>query len=128
MADHRKEKTTRRDQRVEIDFLEGVLKRCPSHEPTLEVLGHLYTRAGRYDDGLRMDLEMTRRQPANPEHWYNLACSYALVSRSDDALQALDHAIRLGYRDVEWMLKDGDLKPLHTDPRFRKLVARAQST
>jgi len=117
-------KSVRREQRVEIQFLEGVLRRCPGHEPAMEALGHLYTKAGRYEDGLQMDLEMTRRQPDDPEHWYNLACSFALVKLPHDAIGALDRAVTLGYRDAEWLLKDDDLKPLHADPRFRKLVAR----
>jgi predicted Zn-dependent protease len=123
-----RQKSIRREQRVEIEFLEQVLRRCPGHEQTLEALGHLYTKAGRYEEGLRIDLEMTRRQPGNPEHWYNLACSFALVKRPDDAINALDRAIHQGYRDAAWLLKDQDLKPLHSDPRFEKLVARVKQS
>lgn len=121
------QKSVRRDQRVEIAFLEGVLRRCPGHEPAMEALGHLYTRSGRYEEGLRMDIEMTRRRPDNPEHWYNLACSFSLVRRTDEAFEALDRAVRLGYRDTEWLLKDEDLKPLHEDPRFQGIVERVRS-
>lgn len=92
----------------------------------MEALGHLYTSTGRYLEGLQMDLEMTRRQPDEPGHWYNLACSLALVKRADDAFAALDQAVTLGYRDVDWLLKDADLKPLHGDPRFASLLDRVR--
>ena len=124
MADAEMKKTVRREHRLEIEFLEGIARRCPGHEPMLEALGHLYSKVGRHEDGLKIDQVLTERQPGNPENWYNLACSFALVRRPDDALNALDRAVNLGYRDAEWLIKDDDLKPLHTDPRFRKIIGR----
>lgn len=102
------------------------MRRCPGHEPAMEALAHLYTRIGRYQEGLCLDLEITRRHPAEPQHWYNLACSYALTQKADDALHALDRAVQLGYRDIEWMMTDRDLAGLREDPRFRDLVAKVR--
>jgi hypothetical protein len=45
-------KPVQRPQRLEMQFLEGVRRRVPGHEPVLQALGHLYTRVGRYEDGL----------------------------------------------------------------------------
>lgn len=92
----------------------------------MHALGHLYTEIGRFEDGLRIDLELTSRRPDDPENWYNLACSYALVSRTEDAFQALDRAVGLGYDDADWLLRDADLKQLHSDPRFHAIVRRVQ--
>ena len=110
----------RRELRLEVDFLEGVLRRCPGHEPTMHALGHLYTTIGRFEDGLRIDLELTSRKPEDPENWYNLACSYALIQRTEDAFAALDRAVGLGYDDAEWMLRDDDLKPLHAASKLER--------
>lgn len=114
--------TIERRQKVELQFLEALRRRCPSHEPLLEALGHLYTRVGRFEDGLRIDLELTRLRPREPENWYNLACSYALTGDREKALAALDHGVDLGYSDGEWMRKDPDLALLHGDARFETLV------
>ena len=112
----------RKTQRVEMEFLEALHHRCPKHVPILETLGHLYTHVGRYEDGLRMDLELIQLKPDYPENWYNLACSYALTDHKEDAFQALEHAIELGYDDFDWLKRDKDLKNLHDDPRFDRLL------
>lgn len=114
-------------QRVELKFLEALRKRCPSHEPLLEALGNLYTRVGRYEDGLQVDLELTKLRPREPENWYNLGCSHALVGDKENALAALEHAVDIGYSDGEWMSKDADLTALHGDHRFLDLVKRLTS-
>lgn len=113
-----------KQQRVEMEFLEALRKRCPQYAPVLEALGHIYTRAGRYEEGLRIDAELTFLRPDEPENWYNLACSYALVGQKDRAFDALDRAVALGYNDVDWIVKDKDLKVLHTDPRFKEILSR----
>ncbi len=108
--------------RIEVEFLEALRRRCPQHEPILEALGHLYTRIGRFDDGLQVDLELTRLRPQDPESWYNLACSHALLGAAEQALAALDKAIQCGYQDADWMESDPDLASLSAVPAFRSLL------
>lgn len=114
----------RRPQRLELQFLEALRRRCPAHEPILEALGHLYTRVGRYADGLQIDLELTRLCPREPDNWYNLACSYALLEDTRKSMAALDRAVELGYANVDWMKRDPDLKSLHALLEFHDLVKR----
>ena len=45
--------------------------------------GELYTRTGRYEEGLKTDLELTRICPREAIAWYNLGCSYALIGHSE---------------------------------------------
>jgi hypothetical protein len=111
-----------RARRVETEFLEGIRRRCPSHPMVLKALGDLYTRSGRIEDGLMVDLDLTRLCPGESEVWYNLGCSYALAGRKDEALAALQHAVELGYQDVDWMRRDSHLESLRTDPRFNKII------
>lgn len=108
--------------RVEVEFLEALRRRCPAHEPILEALGHLYTRAGRFQDGLQVDLELTRLRPEDPENWYNLACSHALLGARDLAMAALEKAIQCGYNDADWMEADPDLASLVQDPAFQSTL------
>lgn len=117
-------KSIQKPQRLELQFLEGVRRRVPNHEPVLQALGHLYTRAGRYEDGLQVDLDLTRLQPDEPQNWYNLACSYALLGERAMALASLERAVELGYTDVAWMKKDRDLDALRGDPVFEAILAK----
>lgn len=114
------------DIEFETRFFEAVHKRDPRSPNVVEILGGLYTKQGRIADGLKMDRKLVRLRPENATAHYNLACSLALIRRKEQALQALERAIALGYDDVDWMQHDPDLKGLRDHPDFQKLVARLQ--
>ena len=122
----RLKRAANRGERVEIEFLESIRKRCPPNRMVLESLGELYTRTGRFEEGLNADLELTRICPREAVAWYNLACSFALTDRKGDALAALTKAVELGYKDVQWMSGDSDLESIQEDPQFRALLKRAK--
>ncbi len=109
---------------VEMDFLEKVMVRLPRDVDVLEALGDLYTRVGRYEDGLKLDQELTVLEPDDMTIWYNLACSLAVLNRREPALQALRRAITLGYSDHEWMSRDRDLDSLRNDREFKTLLKK----
>jgi len=112
------------DFNFEIGFYESVLRREPDYPDVVELLGGLYTKAGRIADGLEMDNRLVRMQPDNATAHYNLACSLALVGRKADALGSLARAIALGYDDAAWMAKDADLACLKDEPAFLALLAK----
>jgi tetratricopeptide (TPR) repeat protein len=109
---------------VEMDFLERVMARLPHDVDVLEALGDLYTRVGRYEDGLEVDRKLASLEPDDMTIWYNLACSLALLKRRDSALQALKRAVELGYTDHEWMRRDRDLDSLREDREFVSLLKK----
>lgn len=111
----------------EISFYESILKREPKFVEVIELLGGLYTTAGRIEDGLKMDRKLARLRPENPVVHYNLGCSLALKRRYPEALEALNHAVKLGYRDLQWMLEDPDLENLRNHPAFQRLLKRMRS-
>jgi predicted Zn-dependent protease len=113
-----------KEREVELAFLEGVHRRLPEHLLVLESLGHLYTAAGRIEDGLRADLDLTARCPEVPLHWYNLACSHSLLGQLDEGIAALERAVELGYDEADWATQDPDLANLRGDPRFTGVLAR----
>jgi tetratricopeptide (TPR) repeat protein len=110
--------------RIEMTFLEQVRRRCPAYRPVNEVLGDLYTKVGRFEDGLDVDLTLTRSYPDDPYVWYNLGCSYALTGQRDEAFVALGRAVDLGYADFEWFMKDDNLGSIRSDLRFLALLLR----
>jgi predicted Zn-dependent protease len=111
------------DDKVEIGFLEGVLRRLPGDVLTLQALGDLYTRTGLLREGLEVDQALCQCCPGDPVVWYNLACSRALMGETEAAIEALCRAVSLGYDDFAWMRRDKDLATLHDDARFKELMS-----
>ena len=117
----------------EIHFYEKLLTAYPDFIDALIPLGDAYTRRGLYEKGLAVDVRLTQLREQDPLMWYNLACSYSLLSRIDDALNALRRAFELSYSDLAFLQKDPDLANLRQSPKFREWLAslatsRAPST
>jgi Flp pilus assembly protein TadD len=109
------------DNEFQIKFYEGVLRRNPTDREVIELLGGLYTKEGRIDEGLRMDRKLVRLAPNNPTAHYNLACSLALKRRKADAVRALRRAVEAGYRDLDWLREDPDLAALRDSAAFQEI-------
>jgi tetratricopeptide (TPR) repeat protein len=56
---------------------------------------------------------------------YNIACCYALLGEKEQALKWLDKSFDMGFRNLAHSQTDSDLQSLHDDPRFNKIVGRA---
>jgi tetratricopeptide (TPR) repeat protein len=110
-----------RDLDIEIEFMAGVVRRAPDYIEALQVLGDDYTRRGRFADGLDVDEQLVRLRPGDPLTHYNLACSYALTIRFQDAVKSLERALDLGYNDFKWISRDPDLRRLRRHPLFKKI-------
>jgi tetratricopeptide (TPR) repeat protein len=106
----------------EIDFFSGVLEHKPDYVDVLRIMGNNLTLKGRYIQGLVIDKRLVQLRPKDPLAHYNLACSYALLRRTDQALRTLRKAIELGYRDFRYLREDHDLDSIRHDPRFRQLL------
>jgi tetratricopeptide (TPR) repeat protein len=72
-------------------------------------------------EALEKSLELGAGYPFNAA--YNIACSYALLGEKDQAFKWLEKAMDLGYRNLQVVRIDTDLKLLRDDPRFIKLAA-----
>jgi len=110
-----------RDLDVKIQFMEGIVRRDPEYVEALQLLGDHYTQRGKYEDGLKVDQQLSQLEPRNPLVFYNLACSYSLSGQVDRAVAALEKALSLGYRDFKWLAKDPDLRSLRKHPLYRTI-------
>lgn len=72
--------------------------------------------------------QLIEQEPAEPRHRYNLACAEARLGFSELAFEALESALRLGFRNRALLLEDPDLEPLRTKPRFQELVRRVPAS
>jgi tetratricopeptide (TPR) repeat protein len=110
------------DLEFEIRFFEGVVRRDRDFIEALQILGDAYTKTGQWEKGLKIDRRLARLCPDNPLVFYNLACSYSVMGKLDEAFAALDKAIKLGYHDARWLAQDPDLENLRRDSRFEAIA------
>jgi tetratricopeptide (TPR) repeat protein len=106
----------------EIEFFDRILERKRDYVDVLRVQGNNLTLKGRYAEGLQIDKRLIQLRPTDALAHYNLACSYALLKRPDQAIKTLRRAVELGYRDFRYMREDHDLDSIRHDPRFRQLL------
>jgi hypothetical protein len=62
-------------------------------------------------------------RPTDANVLYNAACTYGILAMKADALMTLRRSMEAGYYNADWCSKDPDLKILHDDPEFKKLIA-----
>jgi tetratricopeptide (TPR) repeat protein len=113
---------TQRD--FEIEFLGRVLERDPFFVEAIRVQANNLAAKGEYTRALQLDRRLVRLIPENSIAWYNLACSYAVLGMIDPAFSTLQRSLELGYRYLDRLRKDPDLKILRRDPRFVRLLRR----
>ena len=111
----------KRELDIEIEFLSGLIERDPEYVEALQLLGDDFTKRGQFNDGLKIDEQLSRLLPEDSMVFYNLACSYSLTDRIDDSITALNKAVNLGYDDSKWMDTDPDLNKVRTDPRYQSI-------
>lgn len=108
----------------EIEFLGRILERDPLYADALRVHANNLAAKSEYGRALQMDRRLVRLQPDRAIPWYNLACSYAVLGMTDPAVAALQRSLELGYRHLDHLKRDPDLKSLRHDPRFVRLLRR----
>jgi eukaryotic-like serine/threonine-protein kinase len=100
----------------------------PETLTTLRILGramaydHRYAEASRL---LREDIEQLNEaadQQARASAWYAFASVALAAGRPDEAVLYLKEAVRGGYRDVDGLEADEDLRDLRRNPGFLDLV------
>lgn len=102
--------------RVEVDVQLDALAHA-AHVAALTLLDEL--DAERAADVLQLACAVF---PRDATMRYNAGCALAMCGRRADALDALEHATQLGYRDGDRMQRDPDLASLHAEERFHAIV------
>lgn len=116
-----------RDLDIEISFLAGLTRRDPAYVEALQLLGEAYSRRGRYQETLRVDQQVARLRPEDPQVLYNLACSQALTGQFEATYDTLQRALDAGFRDVRRLARDPDLAAFRKHPLYRRLRQRVKT-
>lgn len=106
----------------EVGLARAILQGSPDRVDALQMLGQALTACGRHREALEVDQRVVNLAPKDPTAHYNLACSRSNLGDVDRALQALEKAFDLGYRDYKHLLRDKDLENVRRDPRFRRML------
>lgn len=86
--------------------------------------GFCYIKLKQYDPALRDFLQANKLNPKDATNAYNVACIYAIKGDSAQALEWLKKSIYKGYQDFDKIKQDPDLKSLHNNPEFKKLLKK----
>jgi tetratricopeptide (TPR) repeat protein len=108
------------------EFFEAAIAQDPCNLDCLIRLGDIYTRQGDYEKGLSIDQRLVGLCPTEPTFHYNLACSFSLLGRLDDAIAALRAAIERGYDEWEHMDRDEDLGAVRAHEAYRPMIEAAR--
>lgn len=108
----------------EIEFFEKLLQNNPNEITILIPLGDAYTKKGLYEKGLFVDKKLVSLRPDESIFYYNLACSFSLLKKKNEAIKALGKTLKLGYRDFEHITGDSDLNNIRSDAQFKTLIKR----
>ncbi len=98
--------------------------------PFMKVLRACYrARSGRAEEARAVLASVV----PTPALYYNIACTYALLGNSELALDFLERDLEENHptagsreRQREWASKDPDLRSLHGEPRYQRLIGPAQ--
>lgn len=88
----------------------------------LEMTGIQHLDTGNYEKALKSFQEILKLEPNEPSALYNIACTYAIMNKQKEALEAIEKAIKNGFDDIEWLSEDPDFARLRQTPEFQKFL------
>lgn len=86
------------------------------------------SQQGNYKKALDLAEKAQTLAPKSPITNYNVACMNARLKNTDDALDYLEKAVKLGMRDTKQINSDADLDSIRNTPRFKKIMAEMNGT
>lgn len=114
---------------LHADSLSDALQKALDNakRPPLSAKGDDLYQEKDYEGAAAAYLEHVTHRPDDGNAWYNLACCLSLAGHKDDAVRALEQAIRAGFTDFDHMKGDTDLDPLRKKKSFKDLMNSSSS-
>jgi Flp pilus assembly protein TadD len=104
-----------------LQVAEKHLELNPDDARALYLGGGALVQLGERERGLEWARRAFGIDPEDSALLYNVACVYALVGQTEDAIACLEKAVQNGFGHREWLENDTDLNALRGDPRFEAL-------
>jgi serine/threonine protein kinase/tetratricopeptide (TPR) repeat protein len=106
----------------------------PQHIDTLnslQILGTAMVYNHRYDEAKKLFADVLEKADKTQEvtvplGWYKFACVAAAAHDPDEAVRLLREAVNHGYKEIDRIRTDDDLKSLRGNPRFEAFLADAR--
>ena len=110
-------------RRREREVLENQLQRFPDDVRARILLASDQASAGESDAAIMHVKIAVAMRPNDANVLYNAACTYGILGMKVDALDTFRRSVQAGYSNLNWCLRDPDLKILYDEPEFKDLVA-----
>ncbi len=110
-------------QQRALQLTEKHIDRHPDDPRALYLGAGMNARLGDHVKGLDWARRALAIDPEEASILYNVACVYAILGRTEDALDCLQKVMEYGVFYKNWAAKDSDLDSLRLDPRFQALIS-----
>ena len=116
-----KEEALRNWRQRAITALEQHLRKVPEDARARILLAGYFAGLNRLEDSVRETNFAIALRPNEASVLYNAACTFCLMKKKTEAMDALRKAWTAGWTDPNWVRHDPDLALLHDDPEFDRL-------
>ena len=106
-----------------LQLTERHLERHPEDARALYLGAGILARMGQNEKSYEWATRSLSIEPDETSILYNVACVYALLGRTEDALDCLGKVMEYGIFFKNWAAKDSDLDSLRSDPRFQAMLS-----
>ena len=104
-----------------VEALEAHINEVPDDARARMQLAITFASLDREEDAMREARLAMLLRPNEPTVLYNAACTFCMLNRKPEALEAIRKAWDAGFKDAVWARRDPDLAILHDDPEFNRL-------
>ncbi len=110
-----------------VRTLNAQLELVPDDVRARILLANMYAALGDKESATRELGRAITLRPNDANVLYNAACTYGVLQMKTEAMDRLKMAKAAGWRNMDWIARDPDLKCLHDDPEFKQFVTEEKA-
>lgn len=78
--------------------------------------------SGEYEKAEALFRRQLESQPRNFVPWYNLGCALSMQGKAEEAMEAVERAIELGFSDLSHLTRDPQLRAIRALARYQEII------